>query len=103
MRWKVKYLNYMMVAIMAWAANCSLADNYTWTGSADGNWINVANWLGGTVPTTTANGLGGDDVITIQNGIDPTVNMPTFAAKTEPTFLLHSYWRMELLFRLPER
>jgi hypothetical protein len=68
------------MATVCFAATFAGAAQYTWTGSADGNWSNAANWDASGVPSVNTNGsiCGAANVITIQKGTyKPTENVPT--------------------------
>ncbi len=85
MKRKMKYLNYIVGAIMAWTASCAMATIYTWEGTTDGNWSNAANWSVAGIPIVNGDGsvVSQANTITIQSGANaPASNIPAFSSKT---------------------
>jgi hypothetical protein len=92
---KTKLRKLCAAGLAVCMANIAGAASYLWTGAADNDWNNTANWAGGTVPIlATGDLLGNNDTITIQNGFGPSVNVPAFAANSgdriSPNFILES-------------
>ena len=57
----------LVVLVVSLGASLAGAATFVWTGAADGNWSNAANWTNGTPPTSA----GTDDIWLTPNGTPP--------------------------------